>query len=145
MQNDHRLLCKLYIAAKVISMELLQHAFNWVEIPVADFTRAKQFYSAIYQYDMPEMNIGPVQMGILLHDRTNGGIGGAIVCGEGYVPSRTGAKVYLNAGNDLNTVLNRVPEAGGRVVIGKTPVGDMGFIAIVEDTEGNHISLHSPH
>jgi predicted enzyme related to lactoylglutathione lyase len=124
-------------------MEMMHNAASWFEIPVADFDRAKRFYSTIYNFDMPEMVMGPVKMGILLHDRTNGGIGGAIVCGEGYVPSKTGAKVYLNGGSDLSVVLDRVVPAGGAIVVGKTAVGDMGFIAIVEDTEGNYISLHS--
>lgn len=122
---------------------MMHNAASWFEIPVADFDRAKRFYSTIYNFDMPEMVMGPVKMGILLHDRTNGGIGGAIVCGEGYVPSKMGAKVYLNGGSDLSVVLNRVVPAGGAIVVGKTAVGDMGFIAIVEDTEGNYISLHS--
>ena len=122
---------------------MMHNAASWFEIPVADFDRAKRFYSTIYNFDMPEMVMGPVKMGILLHDRTNGGIGGAIVCGEGYVPSKTGAKVYLNGGSDLSVVLDRVVPAGGAIVVGKTAVGDMGFIAIVEDTEGNYISLHS--
>jgi hypothetical protein len=82
-------------------------------------------------------------MGILLHDRDKGGIGGAIVYGESYIPSKTGAKVYLNAGNDLSVVLARVEAAGGKIVVGKTEVGAMGHIAIIEDTEGNNVSLHS--
>ena len=124
-------------------MEMLHNAVNWVEIPVTDFQRAKKFYSTIYDYDMPEMEMGPVKMGILLHNRDKGGIGGAIVAGEGYVPSKTGTKVYLNGGNDLNTVLDRVPRAGGQVIVPKTAVGMMGHIAIFEDTEGNFISIHS--
>jgi len=94
-------------------MEMMHNAASWFEIPVADFDRAKRFYSTIYNFDMPEMVMGPVKMGILLHDRSNGGIGGAIVCGEGYVPSKTGAKVYLNGGSDLSVVLDRVVTAGG--------------------------------
>lgn len=124
-------------------MEVLHNGIAWFEIPVVDFDRAKKFYSNIYDYEMPEMNMGPVKMGFLLHDRDKGGIGGAIVQGESYIPSKTGAKVYLNAGNDLTVVLDRVEGAGGKVVVGKTAVGIMGHIAIIEDTEGNSISLHS--
>jgi uncharacterized protein len=126
-------------------MEMLHNAINWVEIPVADFARAKKFYSAIYDYEMPEMPMGPITMGFLLHDRDNGGVGGAIVFGEGYTPGTGGPKVYLNGGTDLNTVLNRVEAAGGKVILSKIPIGDgsMGHIGIFEDTEGNHISLHS--
>ncbi len=126
-------------------MEMLHNAINWFEIPVSDFDRAKKFYSTIYDFEMPEMPMGPIRMGFLLHDRDNGGIGGAIVHGEGYTPATNGAKVYLNAGSDLLTVLNRIEAAGGKVILGKTPIGDGSFgqIAIFEDTEGNHVSLHS--
>ena len=74
----------------------------------------------------------------------NAGIGGAIVYGEGYIPTKDGVKVYLNAGNDLNVVLNRVEKAGGKVALPKTLVApDLGYFAMLEDTEGNRISLHS--
>ena len=125
-------------------MEMLHNALNWFEIPVTDFDRAKNFYSAIYDFDMPEMPMGNQRMGFLLHDRDKGGIGGAIVFGEGYTPSATGTKVYLNTGADLNTVLNRVEAAGGKVVVPKMalPPG-MGHIAFINDTEGNLVGLFS--
>jgi uncharacterized protein len=125
-------------------MEMVQHAVNWVEIPVSDFARAKQFYSNIYDFEMPEMMMGPFQMGFLLFDQQNGGIGAAIVKGEGYEPSTLGSKVYLNGGADLNTVLNRIEAAGGKVILPKTNITpELGNFAIFEDSEGNHISLHS--
>jgi uncharacterized protein len=125
-------------------MEMFKHAITWAEIPVSDFARAKKFYSTIYDYEMPEMMMGPNQMGFLLYDQTNGGIGVAIVKGEGYVPTNQGVKIYLNGGSDLNTVLNRVKKAGGKVVLPKTQITpDMGHFGMFEDSEGNYISLHS--
>jgi len=125
-------------------MEMFIHSINWVEIPVLDFKRAKNFYSKIFDYDMPEMQMGPLLMGFLLFDQAKQGIGAAIVHGQGYVPSKDGMKVYLNAGNDLNVVLNRVKEAGGRVVMEKTLINsDLGYIAAFEDTEGSQLMLHS--
>ena len=94
-------------------MEMLKNSINWFEIPVDDFDRAKLFYSMIYNYEMPEQMMGPVRMGFFLVE--NGGIGGAIVYGEGYVPSLEGSLVYLNGGNNLNVVLNRVESAGGEI------------------------------
>lgn len=123
---------------------MLKHAVSWVEIPVTDFDRAKKFYSAIYDFEMPEMQMGPNRMGFLLHDQQGGGIGGAIVHGEGYQPSTLGSKVYLNGGNNLDTVLNRVTGAGGKVILPKTAITpEFGYFAIFEDSEGNHVSLHS--
>lgn len=126
-------------------MEMTKNAVSWFEIPVSDFERAKAFYQKIFDYEMPEMMMEPVRMGILPHDRDSGGIGGAICSGEGYTPAgANGPKVYLDAGSDLNTVLQRVSGAGGQVVLGKTPIGqDMGHFAFFNDTEGNVVGLYS--
>jgi uncharacterized protein len=124
-------------------MEMTTNALNWFEIPAADFARAKAFYSAIFDFEMPEMQMGPVMMGFLLHDRENG-VGGAIVYGEGCVPGTTGTLVYLAAGKDLSTVLSRVEPAGGSIVLPKTPIApEMGYYATFRDSEGNKVGLHS--
>lgn len=123
-------------------MEMLTHAISWFEIPVTDFARAKKFYSTIYDYEMPERQMGPFLMGFLLSEQ--GGIGGAICQGEDLEPSDKGSKIYLNGGSDLNTVLNRVEAAGGAVLVPKTDIGEgFGFYAGFKDTEGNVIYLHS--
>ena len=125
-------------------MEMLTNAINWFEIPVLDFDRAKKFYSTIYDYDMPESQMGPIRMGFLLSEQKEDSVGGAICYGEGYEPSQKGPKVYLNGGADLNTVLNRVKGAGGKVVMPKTEIGENhGYFAVFNDTEGNWVALHS--
>ena len=125
-------------------MEMWKHAVQWFEIPVHNFDNAKKFYEAIFDYQMPEMPMGEARMGILLHDQQGGGVGGAIVAGTGRAPAASGSMVYLSAGNDLNTVLNRVPKAGGSVVVPKTAIApEHGYFAIFQDTEGNHVGLHS--
>jgi len=125
-------------------MEKMANSINWVEIPVLNFERAKEFYSRLYDFEMFENTMGSLRVGYLPMDQDSQGIGGAIVQGNGYVPSSLGAKVYLNGGKDLLTVLNRVNAAGGEIVVPKTKISDeIGYFAIFEDTEGNHIALHS--
>lgn len=124
-------------------MEMTTNALNWFEIPAADFARAKAFYSAIFDFEMPEMQMGPTTMGFLLHDREKG-VGGAIVAGDGCVPAATGTLVYLAAGKDLSTVLSRVEAAGGAIVLPKTMIApEMGYYATFRDSEGNKVGLHS--
>jgi len=123
-------------------MEMLTNSINWFEIPVSDFDRAKLFYSMIYNYEMPDQMMGPIHMGFFQVEK--GGIGGAIVQGEGYVPSQQGTTVYLNGGNDLSVVLDRVESSGGKVIVPKTNINDeMGYFAIFLDCEGNKVALHS--
>lgn len=121
------------------------HAINWFEIPVSDFERAKAFYETIFQYQMPENTMGPARMGFLLYDFKNGGRGGAIVHNpDFYQPSANGALIYLNCEPDLSIVLNRVENAGGTIQKPKTEVGPgLGFWALILDTEGNRVALHS--
>lgn len=121
------------------------HAINWFEIPVADFDRAKKFYETIFHYQMPENTMGPARMGFLLYDFQNGGRGGAIVHNpEFYTPSANGTLVYLNCDPDLQPVLGRVEEAGGKVTSPKQAVAPgLGFWALIVDSEGNRIALHS--
>ncbi|MFN8011676.1 MAG: hypothetical protein U0P81_09745 [Holophagaceae bacterium] len=124
-------------------MEMTTHALGWFEIPVADFDRAKRFYGAIFDFDMPEMTMGPCRMGFLLHEQGQG-VGGAIVAGEGYVPSQAGSLVYLSGGADLSVVLGRVPGAGGTILVPKTRITpEYGHFAYFLDTEGNKVGLHS--
>lgn len=122
-----------------------KNAISWFEIPVADFARAKTFYQKIFDTALEEVDMGTVRMGMFPADAENGGVGGAICFGEGYKPAGAdGAKVYLNAGDDLNTVLNRVSGAGGSVVVPKTEIApDMGNFAFFNDTEGNAVGLYS--
>jgi uncharacterized protein len=124
-------------------MEMTTNALSWFEIPAADFERARGFYSRIFDFDMPAMPMGGTMMGMFLHE-TGKGIGGAIVHGEGATPSAQGTMVYLSGGRDLATVLARVEAAGGKVLVGKTPITpEYGYYAHFLDTEGNRVGLHS--
>ncbi len=123
----------------------LGNALNWFEIPVSDFDRAKKFYETIFSYQMPENNMGPTRMGFFLYDFQSGKVGGAIVFNPSkYTPGEHGALIYLNCQPDLKVMLDKVEAAGGKIVMGKTDIGNnLGFQAIITDTEGNRIALHS--
>ncbi len=84
-------------------------------------------------------------MGFLLYDFQNGGRGGAIVHNPGfYTPSKNGTLVYLNCEPDLQPILDKVEPAGGMVTMNKKEVApNLGYWALIEDTEGNRVALHS--
>lgn len=115
----------------------------WFEIPAKDFDRAVQFYQTILSVDIVNMEMGGLQQGLLPHDDKTK-VSGAIVSGEGYIPTDQGSVLYLNGGHDLDQVLSKVDVAGGKVVMPKTHLGDeIGHIALFLDCEGNRIGLHS--
>ncbi|MBI3354765.1 MAG: VOC family protein [Deltaproteobacteria bacterium] len=121
----------------------MKNAINWFEIPVKNFDRGKKFYSTILGGEINEMPNPQMKYGFLPFDMKNGGVGGAIVQGEGYEPSGKGSLIYLNGGDDLGKVLSKVEKAGGKILLPKTSIGQNGFMAHFLDTEGNKVALHS--
>lgn len=118
------------------------NAVNWFEIPVVDYNRAAAFYSTILGVKLAFMEFGGTKMGMI--QGKNGGVGGAIVQGNDYMPTDKGALIYLNGGSDLSKILSRVETAGGRIMVPKTMITkEYGYMAIFFDTEGNKIGLHS--
>lgn len=125
----------------------ITHAINWFEIPVSDFDRAKKFYETILGYMMTEKMAGNARMGFFEHDRHDEGRGGAIVYDpEFYTPSANGTLIYLNCEPHIQEVLDRVVSSGGKILQNKTAVAvtqDMGYWALILDSEGNRIALHA--
>lgn len=113
---------------------------TWFEIPAYDMLRAKAFYDHVYGMLMDTAQVGDFSMAYF---PTESGVGGAVVQGPGCLPNDTGALLYLNASAGLDPMLERVQEAGGRVVMGRTLIGgDAGWFALIIDTEGNRLALH---
>ena len=72
------------------------------------------------------------------------GDGGALVRHPMRRPNQEGSLVYL-ACNDIAGAVTRASDLGAEVFVPKQWIGDRGFIAIVEDSEGNVIGLHAMH
>ena len=121
----------------------MRDVINWFEIPVTDFDRALMFYSRLLEVIIQKEEMGDHTMGFFPSDNKN--VSGAIVSGADYKPGNTGVLIYLDGGNDLQDILNRVEPAGGKIVLPKTQISpEIGFMAIFLDTEGNRLALHSP-
>jgi predicted enzyme related to lactoylglutathione lyase len=115
-----------------------------VEIPTTDFSRAVSFYQAILNVRIEEVEMDGVQMGLFPGDGETVNV--TLIRGNDYKPSRDGTIVYLNAGDDLKIVLDKIESNGGKVVVPKTEISpEMGFFAMFIDTEGNKLGLHSVH
>ena len=120
----------------------MKNQINWFEIPVTDFDRAKKFYSDIMEWTITDNQFGNWKMGMFPAD--TGRVSGAIVAGPGYVPSQQGALLYLNCNPDIAPFLARVDTAGGKVLVPKTQISpEIGYWAVILDTEGNKIAFHS--
>jgi len=114
---------------------------SWFEIPAIDFQQAVNFYNHIYGITMEQ---SVTKVSAMAFFPVTKGIGGSVVAGQGYVPSDCGPLIYLNGGKDLNNVLNKVEDAGGRIVMPKTLISkEMGYFAIFIDSQGNKLALYS--
>jgi uncharacterized protein len=114
----------------------------YFEIPVTDMPRAMRFYTAVFGYDFEEASLDGHAMAFFPLNEAAEGVSGALCHGESYVPGHTGSRVYFRV-SEIEETLSRVVEAGGQVLYPKKSIGDLGWVAEFEDSEGNLIALHS--
>ncbi|WP_396591536.1 VOC family protein [Allomuricauda sp. R78024] len=113
------------------------------EIPATDISRAVNFYQTILGINIEKMEMPGMEMGIFPYEGQM--VTGVIMKGEGYEPSANGVAIYLNGGDNLQHILDKVEKNGGKVIVPKTAHADeSGFFALFLDTEGNKLGLNSP-
>jgi len=116
---------------------------NWFDIPATNIDRAAAFYEAVLGISLIRENMLGAQMAIF--PAKPGEATGALMARPGVTPGTNGATIYLKAGDDVAVALGRVEKAGGKVLHPKTFIKEgWGYFAIILDTEGNAIGLHSP-
>ena len=118
----------------------MKNALNWFELFVTDLDRATRFYETLLGISLRRGDFGGMPMAVFPYD---GGVGGALVKHPQRKPTAEGGLVYLDATDKLDACVERTKRAGGEVVMPRTPIGENGFIAMVRDSEGNVIGLHS--
>jgi predicted enzyme related to lactoylglutathione lyase len=122
-----------------------KHAISWFEIPASNLERAQQFYETIFGFTMTKLDLPNIRMRMFpIQDPM--GVGGAVVDSGGFhKPSLTdGPLIYLNANPDVQHVLDKVEKAGGKILVPKTQISsEFGYMAVINDSEGNRIALHS--
>jgi len=115
---------------------------GWFEIPVIDMARAKSFYQTVLGITLVDQQVGPLQMALFPVTENAMGASGSLVKADGYAPSGTGVLIYFTT-PDLDSAIQRSRDSGGTVVQDRMAISGYGFIALVQDTEGNRIGLHS--
>lgn len=124
----------------------MKNAISWFEIPATDLARATRFYETIFGISLIPMDMDNIKMRMFPLDDMMNEVGGAVVDSGGFhKPSVTdGPLIYLNGNPDLQNVVNKVEGAGGKIMVPKTEISpEYGFMAVIIDTEGNRIGLHS--
>lgn len=117
----------------------------WFEIPVMDLERAMKFYQAVFELGPTEITTDDIRRTTTLFPGSAEGLPGlSLNQTADFTPSDHGPLVYLDASPDLAPALARVEPSGGKVVEGKTPMGQAGCYATFIDSEGNLLAMYSP-
>jgi hypothetical protein len=123
-----------------------QNVVGWFEIPVTDMGRAIQFYETVFDFKLSRHLLGPLDMAWFpAVDNGTGSPGSLVFNQRAYKPSQDGVLIYFTArSGDVSNELARVEKAGGKILLPRTQISDdVGFMALISDSEGNRIALHS--
>ena len=120
----------------------------WFEIYVQDMARAKAFYEAVFQCQLsplgnPDGAAFPgMEMLAFPSSMEQYGAAGTLVKMPGCPSGGSGTLVYFGCA-DCGVEAARATASGGTIFKAKMSIAPHGFIALVNDTEGNLIGLHS--
>lgn len=115
---------------------------GWFDIYVSDLARAKQFYAAVFDVQFTDLPAAWGKQSFFPFNPQSPNISGALVEKPDHTPGAGHTMVYFETA-DCAATAQRVAAAGGRVLQPKMDIGEFGFVAICQDSEGNTIGLHS--
>jgi predicted enzyme related to lactoylglutathione lyase len=119
------------------------HQIVWFDIPVRDLERAVRFYSAMLgaPVEMVQAAFGTPTIALLPH--AEGAITGSLVASMDPNVAEGGPLIYLSAQGRLDEAVAAAQMNGGKIVHAKQSFGSAGWRAVILDSEGNRIALHS--
>lgn len=116
---------------------------GYFEVPVTDMERAIQFYTNVLGVRFERERIDGYDMALFPFDPKEFGASGALAKGDVYIPSKNGPILYFRV-DDIDAVLKRAVAFGSKVLYPKKDIGANGFVAEIEDSEGNRLALNMP-
>ena len=125
---------------------MTQNISGWFEIPVTDMQRAVNFYEYVLGIKLQQQDLGELKMAWFPYVENAVGAPGSLVYHEKfYKPSQDGVLIYLTTpSGNLDEDTRKAAEAGGKILIPRRQISEhFGFMAVILDTEGNRIALHS--
>lgn len=112
----------------------------WFDIPVADLDRSAAFYRAVLNVKIQKEQFDDFSFCVLDHQDGNGG---CLVPLAKEISGNAGILVYMNVEGRIRDAVEQTRKLGGKVLEPTRAIGLHGFRAVVLDSEGNRIALHS--
>jgi uncharacterized protein len=118
------------------------HMANWFEIPVNDLERAAAFYEKVFEVKLSMEEMSGMKLAMFPFAQGAPGASGALIKGKSYEPSHAGTVIYFSV-ESIDETLKKINANHGKTLMPRTSIGEHGFIAQYEDTEGNRLALHA--
>lgn len=112
----------------------------WFDIPVADLERSVDFYQAVLGNPITTESFDGFSFGVLMHEQGNGG---CLVPMPDAIQREGGILLYMNVHGRIRDAVAQVAAKGGEILEDVHPIDPHGFRALIRDSEGNRLALHS--
>lgn len=113
----------------------------WCDIPVKNLDRAIKFYGSLLGARIEKQSVEGMTFALLPYGTDS--VSGCLVTDEEAKPSTDGPMIYVNCDGRMPVAIASVELNGGKILKARHSIGPHGFRAIVVDSEGNRIALHS--
>lgn len=112
----------------------------WFDIPVVELERAVKFYQEVLAIEVSVHDFEGFSFGVLDHADGNGG---CLIPKPEEVARDTGILLYLNVHGRIQDAVVKAKALGAEILEEVHPIGPHGFRALIRDSEGNRVALHS--
>ena len=115
--------------------------FVWVDLGVADLDRAVDFYHKVLDRKPAIETFEQFRFAVFPHEGND--VSGCLVPKDNFQPLTDSTLIYFNVNGRLQNAVDQVEAAGGKVIEQPHSIGPHGSRAIIKDSEGNTVALHS--
>jgi len=114
------------------------HNIVHIELPAASGKQASEFYNEAFGWNAEDWRNSDYYM-FSFGNETSGGFN--TLTDDGNIPVKPGEVLVYISTDDIEDSLAKVESLGGKTLLGKTPVEEMGWYAFFADPTGNRIGL----
>ena len=119
-------------------------SFGFFQVPADDVGRAKKFYQSLLGWKIePATDLEDTS---LQWQNVITGTPETGMMNEGGLYKRMGPAPIMNFAlvEDIDKVLAKVEKLGGKVIMPKNEIKNVGTVAVIQDTEGNILGVWKP-